>query len=237
MDRVEHRDIEIEGDPQVDEILEVVIHELRNPVAVMKGFATTFESAAEAMDPDAMRKAASAIHRSADRLDALLRALSDARSLDGDSLTINQRPILLSEILTEAMDELAYITSDREISVHIEDDVHVDGDPIRLHQVLMNLVSNAVKFSPKKSPIEITASRSGDEAHICVRDHGPGIPQALAEAVFDKFTRLNKTINGTGIGLYISRGIARAHGGELELVDPGGRGCNFLLRLPVATEI
>lgn len=217
----------------LDEILDLVIHELRNPVAVLKGFASSIGTAAEKMDPEAMKKAAKAIHRGADRLDALLSSLADVRSLDEGSLQIHPENVLLSEIVRGALEGQTLVTLDHRISVHIEDDVLLHADPVRIRQVLTNLISNAVKFSPRDSSVEITASREDDEAHICVKDEGPGIPVARADAVFDKFTRLNATVNGSGIGLYISRGIARAHGGELELAETDGRGCTFLLRLPI----
>lgn len=219
----------------LDEILDLVVHELRNPVAVMKGFATSIEGAADNMDPEAMKKAARAIHRSADRLDALLNSLSDVRSLDADSFRIDRKQVLLSSVVRNAVEGQTLIMQGHRVTTTIEDDVLLYVDPVRIGQVLTNLISNAMKFSPRHSLVEITASREDGEAHICVKDQGAGIPASRAHEIFDKFTRLNPTVNGSGIGLYISRGIARAHGGELELVE-SARGCTFLLRLPVYAE-
>lgn len=238
MSRIEDRDFAArDGIAGVDETLDLLIHELRNPIAVMKGFATSIQAAADATDPEAMKKAATAIHRSADRLDALLTSFSDVRDIDSGAFSIRPQTILLSEMLHRALEGLGFMIGDRRIRVHIEDDLTLNVDVVRIDQVIGNLVSNAAKFSPNGSVIEVTASRQGDKAHICVTDEGRGVPSELAHAIFEKFTRLNHSVGGSGIGLYLARGIARAHGGELELEDRNGRGCSFLLRLPVNREI
>ncbi|MGH2734540.1 MAG: sensor histidine kinase, partial [Actinomycetota bacterium] len=108
----------------------------------------------------------------------------------------------------------------------------VELDPVRVRQIVTNLVGNAVKFSPQGSRIDVTVRRSGDGASITVRDRGPGIPAARRDELFRKFSRLGAKGGGTGLGLYLSRGIALAHGGNLTVETRPGEGSAFTLILP-----
>lgn len=103
-------------------------------------------------------------------------------------------------------------------------------DPMRIRQVISNLLSNALKFSPPGSPVTVAVTTDDDTIEITVHDAGPGIPDERRDELFSKFGRLGHTGHGMGLGLYISRAIARAHGGDLELRD--GPGATFALTLP-----
>ena len=111
----------------------------------------------------------------------------------------------------------------------------VRGDPIRLRQVISNLIDNAIKYSPDGAAIEVRASACDAEATVEVVDHGIGIALADQRLIFEKFGRLRPTASkpGSGLGLYIARAIAEAHDGELEVSSAPGEGSTFTLRLPV----
>lgn len=217
----------------LDETLSIVVHELRNPLTIMQGFATTLVNAAEAMDPEAVIRAAKAIERGARRMDALLSTLRDASIFDGGEMPLVLKDILVSDLVGEVVDNLQTIAPEHSLTYSIEDDVLVRVDVVRIQQILTNLLSNAIKFSPPNSKIDLKVSRDDDLVTICVSDEGPGIPTERADELFQKFSRLGAEVKGTGLGLYLSRAIARAHGGELELGDRDGKGCDFLLRLPI----
>jgi signal transduction histidine kinase len=102
---------------------------------------------------------------------------------------------------------------------------------MRIRQVISNLLSNAFKFSPVGTPVTVTVTQGDDVAEVVVHDDGPGIPPDRRDELFSKFGRLGRTGHGMGLGLYISRAIARAHGGDLELRD--GPGATFVLTLPL----
>ena len=102
--------------------------------------------------------------------------------------------------------------------------------------MLTNLITNAVKFSPRRSEITIRVLNEGDWAHLSVRDEGPGIPSHTQRELFQKFSRLGATGSGMGLGLYLSRGIARAHGGDLTCDSAAGEGATFTLSVPLKQE-
>lgn len=220
----------------LDETLSIVVHELRNPLAIMQGFATTLVNAAEAMDPAAVVKAAKAVERGAQRMDVLLSTLKDASVFSGGEMSLVLNDILVSDLVGEIVDNLQTITADHSLAYSIEDDVLVRVDVIRIQQILTNLLSNAIKFSPPGSQVYLNVSRDDDLVTICVSDEGPGIPVERVDELFQKFSRLGSEVKGTGLGLYISRAIARAHGGDLELADRDGAGCDFLLHLPIHSD-
>lgn len=220
----------------LDETLSILVHELRNPLAVMQGFATTLVHAAEAMDPAAVVRAAKAVERGAQRMEVLLSVLGDASVSSGGEMPLVLKDVLVSDLVGEVVENLQTISEDHELSYAIEDDVLVRVDVIRIQQVLTNLLSNAIKFSPADTAVRLTVSREDDLVTICVSDEGPGIPPERADELFQKFSRLGSEVKGTGLGLYLSRAIALAHGGELELGDRGESGCDFLLRLPIHSQ-
>lgn len=222
-----------QDEPALDEVLDLMIHELRNPIAVMKGFATTFENALDRMDRHAIEKGAIAIRRGVDKLDALLTSLNDARSLDHDELELDLRKVTVSALVNDTVKDQSLLVLDRPIDTTIENDIVLNVDSVRIRQVLTNLIGNAIKFSPPDTSVEVTVRVQGSEAHICIRDHGDGIDPSLTDRLFQKFSRLTSDVKGTGIGLYISRGIARAHGGDVVLAENGPEGCTFLLKLPL----
>jgi signal transduction histidine kinase len=114
------------------------------------------------------------------------------------------------------------------------------ADPFRVQQVVANLVSNALKYSPADSPVEIGVAMIGDEAVISVTDHGPGIQAPEADRVFDRFYRAGaarREVGGTGLGLYIARQLVEAMGGRLWLVSRPGAGSSFSFSLPCAEVV
>lgn len=217
----------------LDETLSIIVHELKNPLAVMQGFATTLVNAAEAMDPDAVVRAARAVEKGAHRMEALLGSLRDATAFGGGQMDLLLTDVLVSDLVGDAIGDLQTISPEHQLVCSIEDDVLVRVDVVRIQQVLTNLLSNAVKFSPAQSKVDVSVSRDEDVVTICVVDDGPGIPPERVDELFRKFSRLGSQMKGTGLGLYLSRLIARAHGGDLELGETAGRGCEFLLRLPI----
>jgi signal transduction histidine kinase len=115
--------------------------------------------------------------------------------------------------------------------VRLEGDVRAQVDPVRIRQVVANLLSNAFKFAPGGTPVTVAVTSRDDLAEITVHDEGPGIPADRRGELFGKFARLGRSGHGMGLGLYISRAIAQAHGGTLELLD--GPGATFALTLPL----
>lgn len=216
-----------------EEMLSFLVHELRNPLAVVKGFAETIESSAERLDRQALINNARSMKKAAAHLEELVESLGDIRSLFGDEMRLSRQETLMSELIHSTVADLAVVTGDRPVVVQIGDDARLAVDPVRIRQVLTNLISNAYKFGPPDRPIELSMEQDDKAVKICVVDYGPGVPAGREEEVFRKFARLDTDVTGTGVGLYISRAIARAHGGELSLTPPPSEGCRFVLELPL----
>lgn len=216
-----------------EEWVAALAHELNNPVTVLQGLAMILQQATDSMSPAAIKESAAAIGRSAKHLGALIEAFSDLRKVEVDSLDLVLEPTDVSELVRETVTDMAEVTSTHPVIVEVVEGVVTSIDPPRIRQVLINLLANAAKFSPTGTRIDVRVILDGGNVEISVRDHGPGIPAAKLSELFRKFSRLDPYVHGTGIGLFLSRGIARAHGGDLILAGSSAPGCRFVLRLPL----
>jgi len=211
----------------------LVAHELRNPLAGIKAAATVL--ARKEADP-AAAAAASNIALEASAGLALLDDLAEVSSVESGRLRT-----ALVRIDLDAAVRTTVATFDQAHAVNVRgagSPLYTLGDDRRIAQVVRNLVNNAVKYSPAGSPVEISIGLSADRHAACVsvRDHGPGVPPAERPHLFQKFRRLSTAgaTRGSGLGLYISRQIARDHGGELTADWPPGGGSVFTFSLPLA---
>ncbi len=183
------------------------------------------------------------LHRELRRLDALVERLLELSRIEAKGHLLSREPIVASELIDEAM---AAMDATRlqdpkplEIETHVEPDLELLGDRPALVQAIVNLLANAWKHGGSgESPIELVARRSANErdVEIVVTDHGPGIPPEERAMVFEKFARGRQAIqsgtHGSGLGLAIVAGIAKAHGGRIELRTPASGGAAFHLLLP-----
>lgn len=214
------------------EELSLVTHELMSPLAVIEGFAALLERKPDAFGPEQVQEQAASILRSARQLRALLQAVSDARRLEVRALSVAREQVDVVALTREVATDIGSIAGGHAIRVTAPDALEVTADPVRLRQVLTNLLSNAAKFSPADAPVDVDVVAVGDIVEISVRDYGPGVPLERRGELFGRFSRLGTTAKGMGLGLYISRGIARAHGGDLVLDEECAAGSRFVVRLP-----
>lgn len=220
------------GAPWGRDHLALVTHEIMSPLAVIEGFASLLERKPHLFDHSQVREHAASIGRSARQLRSLLEAITDARRVEESALTLDRARVDLVALTRELVQDMATITAGHRVHVRSEGPVEVPLDAVRIRQVVSNLVTNAVKFSPRDGVIDVTVQADDRWAEVVVRDEGPGIPHERRAQVFRRFGRLDTAIKGMGLGLYISRGLARAHGGDLVLLDEGPPGAVFVLRLP-----
>lgn len=209
-------------------------HELDNPVTILQGLAMILQhSPTDSISPDVIEQSVAAIARSAKHLGALVESFSELRNLEIEALDLALEATDLSQLVSETIGGMAEMTNIHTVTVDVVEGVFASIDPTRVRQVLINLLTNATKFAPAGTDIEVSMIIAGDNTEISVRDHGPGIPTDKLSELFRKFSRLDPTVQGTGIGLFLSRGIARAHSGDLILAESAAPGCRFILRLPV----
>jgi len=221
---------------QRDEVLQMVTHDLRNPLSgIVIGAAAALMGSG--LPEDAVRRV-SAIQRAAERMNRLVQDLLNLSSIELGRLAMRRRPIEIEEVLREAVELLGPQMAERGLTLDwsVPDRlpmVAVDRD--RVHQVLSNLLANAIRFCPDAGRIGIAARRHGAEVRVTVSDSGPGIPEDECTYVFDRFwhRERGRPTRGAGIGLAIAQGIVTAHGGRIWVESRVGEGSHFHFTLPL----
>jgi two-component system phosphate regulon sensor histidine kinase PhoR len=213
-------------------------HELRTPVAAIHGAAETLLLGALA-DPKAAREFVEMIARQADRLARLTRDLLDLSRIESGQWTMQLGPIDVEEALRAAAELVAPAARDKGIELEraTGDGLSVLADPRALEQVLVNLLDNAVKYTPAGGRVRLLAERADGLVTVSVADTGPGIDRQHQARLFERFYRADagrsRDRGGTGIGLAIVKHLVQAQGGEVG-VDSGPRGSRFWVRLRAA---
>ncbi len=229
---------------QVDRLksdfIATVSHELRTPITPIKGYVELLRRRGEDMTPARRREMLDTV---ADRVSHLTRLVEDlllASGVSAPSAAVLMQTTDLAALTRRAVDDFPGEAT-RISTVTPDDALLVVADPTRVIQVVSNLISNGLKYSPEGSPVEVTCQVDPDgTACVFVRDHGRGIPTDQLDRVFDKFHRvedpLRMTTSGTGLGLFIARQLAGAMGGSLSVDSTLGQGATFSFRVPLAPE-
>jgi len=218
-----------------EELLAIVAHDLRSPLGAIMMKAALLRKKGE---DSRTRTQAESIENVAARMDLMIGSLLDAASIEQGSLSVSTAPCSVGDLLQDTEDILAAVASHKGLEIHyrsLQPDLGVMADRTRIVQVLTNLVGNAIKFTPEGHAIDITAERIGGAVRFSVIDSGPGISAAHIGRVFDRFWKLETGgTRGTGLGLYIAKGIVEAHGGRIDVESQLGRGATFRFTLPYA---
>jgi two-component system, OmpR family, sensor kinase len=211
-------------------------HELRTPLAAIRGYAELHRMGA-ASDPADVEKAMRRIEDEAARMGVLVEDLLALARLDEQREPV-RRPVDVAAIARDAVDDARATAPDRTFELRAESGAQVLADPHQLRQVLANLLRNAIVHTPAGTPVEVSVARAGDDVRLDVRDHGPGLPNADADALFDRFWRAEggreRGKAGAGLGLAIVAGIVAAHHGRVQAADAPGGGAHFTVLLPAA---
>jgi two-component system sensor histidine kinase KdpD len=216
-------------------LLAAVSHDLRTPLASAKAAVTSLRSPDIQWTDEDRDELLATADESLDRLAHLVDNLLDMSRLQAGALAVFPRPAGLEEIVARALDDMG--AEGRQVMAEIPDSLpEVRVDPAILERVIVNLTTNAVRYSPPGQPPLLTASALGDHVELRVADRGPGIPEPDRDRVFVPFQRLGDTDNtsGVGLGLALSRGLTEAMGGTLEPEETPGGGLTMVLSLPAA---
>ena len=211
---------------QADELkgtfISVISHELKTPVALIKGYVGTLRRDDASWDKTVIQDSLAVIEDEADHLTGLIENLLDASRLQAGGLTLKKADVNLNEIARRLVERFQVQTRQHSLVVDFPPDMPVlFGDETRLEQVISNLILNAIKYAPG-GEIRLSGQVLADQVIVCVSDSGPGIDREDIPHVFDRFYRSPATMrqtNGTGLGLYLARQIVEAHGGKM-WVDP-----------------
>jgi signal transduction histidine kinase len=219
-----------------DDFVATVSHELRTPLGFIKGYATSLLREDANWDEETRREFLMIIDEETDRLKELIDNLLDSSRLQSGRLRMEFQPMRIDTMLKDLNLRAKSFSKDLEIQVDLRSGpLKIEADPTRLAQVFDNLISNAIKYAPD-SAITIILDSQDDHAHIEFSDQGPGIPTEDLPNIFTRFYRVpsrNKSVRGTGLGLFICRQIINAHQGEITAVSKLGEGTTFNIYLPL----
>ncbi len=222
-----------------DEFLSIASHELRTPLTALKLAVQNLQrlgAGATGITPELAQRTVATAERQAARLEKLVAALLDVSRIQAGRLDLSLEEVDLAALAAEAVAHLepSLAESGTPVSLHATGPVRGSFDRLRLGQVVANLVSNAVKYGEGR-PVEIEIAEVGEKARLSVRDCGPGIAPEEQGRLFQRFQRTaaSRNIGGLGLGLYIVRRIAEAHGGTVRAESEPGRGATFVVELPL----
>jgi signal transduction histidine kinase/HAMP domain-containing protein len=224
-----------------NELISAVSHELRTPLGFIKGYATTLLREDTPIEPGTRRQFLEIIDEETDKLEHMIGELLDVSRLQAGRLPIERTPVALGGLVAHSVDKARRALEESEHTVAVTlpgEDVTVLADPLRIEQVLDNLLENAGRYSDPRSPVEIDLSVEDGYAVVSITDKGDGIPAAELEQVFEPFYRgdnaKKRNVRGAGLGLAICRGIVEAHGGKIWSENGHDRTTTFVLTLPLA---
>ena len=225
-----------------DEILAIVSHDLRNPLGVVQMDAAALREWKLPGDKDLsgkLRASADRILRSVGLMSRLIADLLDVAKIDAGRLDLRMQPEPSRALIEDVSSILEPLANAKQITVEKElsEAPAVNADRDRVFYVLSNIIGNAIKFTPERGTITIRTERRRGELLISVDDSGPGIPSEELGHVFDRYRRGRASRDGTGLGLYIAKGIVLAHGGSIWAEVAAGGGSRFCLTLPLATPV
>jgi signal transduction histidine kinase len=226
-----------------DEFLSIASHELRTPITVVGAQAQLLLRRLERngeLDPERVTRALRTVDSQAGKLGGLVSQLLDVTRLDSGKLKIEPRLIDLAQLVDEVVAAARSLTDRHAIRLVAPTSLKCEVDPLRLEQVLTNLLDNAIKYSPDGGLIEVELSESmryGVE--LSVRDHGSGITLEKRSRIFERFYQADEGAGrtGMGLGLYLCRQIVELHGGEIAAEFPEDGGSRFVVRLPLPDAV
>jgi two-component system sensor histidine kinase KdpD len=227
--------IKVETESLRNSLLAAISHDLRTPLASIVGAASSLAEEPERLSEAARRELARTIYDEGQRMATLANNILDMARLDAGAVTLKREWVPLEEIVGGVLTRLRPRLEGRPVRTALPDDAPlVKLDAVLIEQVLVNIVENALKYTPAGTAIEISAEFAPSSVTVTVADEGPGIPPGLEDKLFDKFYRASpeRAQSGVGLGLTICRAIVEAHGGTIRAENRVPRGAAFSFTLP-----
>lgn len=225
--------------------LSVISHELQTPIAIIKGYAGLYADETTPLDPRKVREKMQIIEEESERLSKLVENLLYASRLQAGGVELHREPLDIASLLRRVANKMRSVSKLHKIVLNLPDEEipAVNADYDKIEQVVINLVENAVKYSPEGGPIILEAYPTSEEVIVKVTDRGIGVPEGERKRIFDRFSRLDSRYvrerKGAGLGLYICKAIVEAHGGRIWVEPSSGvdngkpyTGSSFSFSLP-----
>jgi two-component system, NtrC family, sensor histidine kinase KinB len=224
-----------------DDLISMIYHDLRSPLANVVSSLDVLDAILPKGEEATLKPMLNIAMRSTERIQRLTSSLLDINRLEAGQPIVQQQLISPTVLLVDAIETVTPVSENKnqQIIQHLEGDlpaISIDADMIR--RVIINLLENAIKFTPLEGTIIVGAKREAEWVHIWIQDTGPGIPAAARERIFDKYTRLQPESGpkGIGLGLAFCRLAVEAHGGCIGLEGKSSEGSRFFIKLPIAPE-
>ncbi len=226
-----------EADEMKSTFVSVVSHELKTPVALIKGYASTLRRQDASWDQKTMHDSLQVIEEESDRLAELIDNLLDASRVQAGNFRLALVELDIDQLVIKVVEKFRTQANHQRLTAAVPSDLPlVHADEARITQVLSNLISNAIKYSPEGAEVRITGKATPAEVIISVSDNGPGIPPEDQPQLFTRFYRVDNAMTrktqGAGLGLYLSKAIIEAHGGRIWVESDGRSGSTFSFSLP-----
>jgi len=217
-----------------EDFVSTISHELRTPLGFIKGYSTSLLRQDANWDEETQKEFLTIIDEEADRLSLLIENVLESARLQSKTLPLRFQPLRLDSVLRDVIMRLRTRHKDLDVSMDLKPAPPIQGDGVRLAQVFENLFTNAIKYAPS-APIIVLLNQVGGNIIISFMDRGPGIPAESLPLIFDRFYRARneRTITGTGLGLYICKQIIGAHRGKIWAESTPGQGTTFFIELPI----
>lgn len=231
--------LDIETERLRSSLLSTVSHDLRTPLSVITGASSTLLESEQPLEPEVRRELATSILEESERLNRLVANLLDMTRLQAGALKVHKQWQPIEEVIGASLGRLSRQLKDHPVTTHIAADLpFVPLDDLLIQQVLVNLLENAVHYTPAGTPLEISARHEGDSIVVDVADSGTGLPPDDPNRLFEKFYRVGepKSHTGAGLGLAICRGIVQLHGGRIVAENRPEGGAVFRFSLPLEGE-
>ncbi|CAG0963344.1 two-component system, OmpR family, phosphate regulon sensor histidine kinase PhoR [Anaerolineales bacterium] len=217
-----------------DDFVSTISHELRTPLGFIKGYSTSLLREDTVWDEETRREFLNIIDEEADRLTRLIEDMLESARLQSKTLQFKFSPVRIDALVRDVATRINVHHPDLKVTFDFDPLPPIRGDGTRLSQVFENLFSNAIKYAPA-SAIIIGMRMEGDKILITFSDQGEGIPEDYLPFIFERFYRVpgERTVTGTGLGLYICKQIIMAHHGNIWVESTLGKGATFMIELPV----
>jgi signal transduction histidine kinase len=214
-----------------------VAHDLRNPISALSLSVGLIDPNAPLPPEPRIRRTIELVRRQLKKLERMVSDFMDMTKVEAGRLELQVEPHDLRQLAGDVVSLFEATEPEQRIELALPDEpLQVECDPLRIEQVMSNLISNALKYSPRARKIEVTLAREGRDACFIVRDYGIGISEEDQRRLFEPFQRagLSKdTIPGAGLGLYVVQRLVQAHSGRIEVTSAPGQGARFTVRLPL----
>lgn len=239
---LEEIDFRKEAERKKDEFISIASHELKTPLTSVKGYVQLLERSINRGDAETVKKHLGKAQIQLEKLNSLIADLLDISKIESGKLKFNKQFFSIDHLLENVVEVMHQSNPDFKIIIDGKTNAQIFADEMRIEQVVVNFLTNAIKYSPGTDQVLLTVNVSDQQLYLAVKDYGIGMLEEQLNHVFDKFYRVEETsqrFQGLGIGLYIAAEIIKRHGGKIGVSSVYGEGSEFYFSIPtnLQTEI